>query len=193
MTNDANAAEDADAKARRLTAAMATGDGAATDAFYRQWFPFLLATARRTTRRDEAFCLDVVQDATLRIVRTVRPAHSDRQVRAWVRLVVQTTALDLLKRERRRSGHEAAVAVVPAAADRSADPDDERIEWIRERVHRFDPELVRIVEWRYVRGWTLQEVAERLGLTVGTVNGRLQRALAQLRERAAEVFLDDDD
>jgi RNA polymerase sigma factor (sigma-70 family) len=171
---------------RRLTTAMAAGDAAAVDAFYRGWFPFLLATARRATGRDEPFCLDVVQDATLRIVRTVRPADTDRQPRAWVRLVVQTTALDHLRRDRRRAGHEAAVAVAGPATDQ--DGDDDRLAWLREQVGRLDPELVRMIDLRYARGWTLRRIARALGLTVSAVHGRLRRALDELRDRAAEAF-----
>ncbi len=170
---------------RRLTAAMAAGDAAAVDRFYRRYFPFLLAAARRATGRDESFCLDVVQDATLRIVRAVRPADTEPQLRAWARLVVQTAALDRLRRDRRRAGREAA-AVGPDCGPEPADHD--RLAWVRAEVARLDPELARMVEWRYEHGWTLRRIAARLGLTVGTVDGRLRRALADLRGRATEAF-----
>ena len=61
-----------------MTSAMAAGDGGAVEAFYRRYFDRLYAEARRATRRDESFCLDVVQESVLRIVRTVRaPAERD--------------------------------------------------------------------------------------------------------------------
>ena len=176
----------ADDDTHRLTAGMAAGDAAAVDAFYRRWFPFLYAAARRASGRDESFCLDVVQEATLRVVRTVRAADTERQLRAWLRLVVQTTALDLLRRERRRAGHEAAVAAGVGGGPHGED--DGRLAWLREQVARFDPALARMVEWRYEHGWTLRRIAERLGLSVGTVDGRLRRALVDLRGRAAEAF-----
>ncbi len=174
-----------DADTQRLTVAMAAGDPAAVAVFYRRWFPFLLAAARRASGRDEAFCLDVVQEATLRVVRTVRPADTERQLRAWLRLVVQTTALDLLRRDQRRARHEAAAE--PAASAAACDCDD-RLAWVRAQVARFDPDLARMVEWRYEHGWTLQRIAGRLGLSIGTVDGRLRRAVGELRGRAAEAF-----
>src|SRR3954471_16462602 len=86
----------------KLTAGMAAGDAKAVESFYRRYFDWLYAQARRATRRDEAFCLDVVQDAVLRIVRTIRRVSTESELRAWLRLVVQTTALDRLRCERRR-------------------------------------------------------------------------------------------
>jgi len=93
---------DDDAATKTLTAAMAAGNEDAVETFYRRYFDWLYAQARRATRRDESFCLDVVQDAVLRIVRTVRCVKTEPQFRAWLRLVVQTTAFDRLRSERRR-------------------------------------------------------------------------------------------
>src|SRR5690348_9977718 len=94
---------------------MAAGDEAAVEAFYRQYFDWLYAQARRYSRRDEAFCLDVVQDAVLRIIRTVRAVPSEAQFRGWLCLVVQTTTLDCLRCERRRAKRETAVLAAQSA------------------------------------------------------------------------------
>src|SRR3954464_2660020 len=52
-----------------LTASLAAGDRAAVEAFYRRYFELLFRAARRAAGRDEAFCLDVVQEAVLRVIR----------------------------------------------------------------------------------------------------------------------------
>src|SRR5690242_20301376 len=94
-----------------LTAGMAAGNSRAVEVFYRRYFDIMYAYARQMTRRDESTCLDVVQEAVLRVVRTVRRVESERQFRAWLRLVTQTSALDMLKSESRRRRRESAVAV----------------------------------------------------------------------------------
>ena len=108
----------------QLTAAMAAGDERAIEAFYRAYFAWLYQKARRATGRDEAFCFDVVQEAVLRILRCVKPIEGDRPFRAWLRLVVQSTAYDLLKSESRRTRREA-VAVVHSGGDSPQGP----LEW----------------------------------------------------------------
>ena len=77
----------------QLTAAMAAGDEQAIETFYRAYFAWLYQKARHATGRDEAFCLDVVQEAVLRILRCVRPVEGEGPFRAWLRLVVQFDGL----------------------------------------------------------------------------------------------------
>lgn len=61
----------------QLTRGMAAGDERTIEDFYRRYFDWLYRKARCATGRNEAFCLDIVQDAVLRIVRCVRPVESE--------------------------------------------------------------------------------------------------------------------
>jgi RNA polymerase sigma factor (sigma-70 family) len=159
------------------------GDPRAVELFYSQYFDFLYQHARRATGRDEAFCLDVVQDAVIRILRTIRRAESQSQLRAWLGLVVRTTAYDLLKSERRRAARQA--VLVPAEEDRD-ETGDQRLDALRREIAKLDPQLIQLIELRFERQWTLARIAAKLGLTIGTVDGRLRRALLTLRSRLTE-------
>lgn len=175
----------ADQVSSALTAAMAAGDAAAVECFYRGYFDALYKEARRATGRDEAFCLDVVQEAVLRVLRSVRRVESEAQLAAWLRLVVRTTAYDLLRGESRRRRREA--ATVPANSRASGhDESDAQLEWLRRQIESLDPQLIRIIELRFRDGWRLARIARKLGLSIGTVDGRLRRALKRLRDVATE-------
>ena len=181
-----------DHETEKLTAAMAAGDENAVESFYRQYFDWLYAQARRVTGRDEAFCLDVVQDAVLRVIRTVRGVGSHAQFRAWLRLVIRTTALDLFRAEKRREKREAFVVELQSCDDFPYGLfDDEQHEWVRKQVEKFDPELVQMIELRFEQHWTLARIGELLGLSTGTIDGRLRRAIEELRQRASEEFDDE--
>jgi RNA polymerase sigma factor (sigma-70 family) len=174
---------------QELTAAMAAGDRRAVEQFYRLYFDLMYSHALSITRRDEAFCLDVVQDAVLRVVRTVRPVKSEAQLATWLRLVTQTAAYDLLKNESRRRRREWVVAVASHAADpcqscQSDEDEGEQLRWLRGQLDSLDPQIARLIEMRYERRYTLARMATALGLSVGTVDGRLRRALGELRLRA---------
>lgn len=170
-----------------LTAAMAAGDERAVEQFYRAYFQHLYALARKLTWRDESFCLDIVQDAVLRIIRTIKPVDSQAQLLAWLRLVVQTTAYDHLRLERRRVQHEAQMVELRSCDDFPYGLwDDDQQQWLKQRLEEFDPQLVQMIELRYQRRWTLKRIGEMFGLSVGTIDGRLRRAIQQLRQRAAE-------
>jgi RNA polymerase sigma factor (sigma-70 family) len=177
-----------------LSAALARGDDRAIELFYRRWFDWLFGQARRATGRDESFCLDVVQESLLRILRSVRTVECEARFRAWLGLVVQSTAYDLLRSEQRRRQRErrsiegaGANDAEAASADREA-LDAERLRWLQSQVQRLDPTLARLIEMRFERQWTLTRIGKALGLSVGTVDGRLRRLLSDLRHRAEDEF-----
>jgi RNA polymerase sigma-70 factor (ECF subfamily) len=176
----------------QLTAAMSRGDRRAVAAFYERYFGLLFQFAQAATRRrrDEHFCLDVVQDAVLRIVRTIKPVMGgEGQLVAWLRLVVQSTAYDLLRSEQRRTKRESQY--------RPSDVHDEitngaelaeQLAWLRCELGRLDPRIVELIELRYEKRWTLAAIGARFGVSAGTIDGRLRRAVDHVRERAREVF-----
>lgn len=166
---------------RSLTAALAAGDAGAIAAFYRAEFEWLYLLARKATGRDEAFCLDVVQEAMLKIVRCIKPIDTERHLRAWLRLVVRTTAYDLLRAERRQTTHLREAAYVTTGP---AESPDDRLDWLAAELAKLDPAIRQLIDMRYTRGWTLRRIAEALGVKTGTVDGRLRRALASMREGA---------
>lgn len=173
-----------------LTAALAAGREDAVETFYRQYFDWLYTQARRATRRDESFCLDVLQDAMLRIIRTVRIVQNENQFRAWLRLVVQTTAWDRLRAEGRRQKHELIAVGMRDENPRDGPEDEEQQAWLKDQIARFDPQIVQMIELRYEQRWTLAKISKLLGLSIGTVDWRLRRALEELRLRAIEKFDD---
>jgi len=168
----------------QLTSAVARGQEPAVELFYRRFFDLLYRHARQVSQRDESFCLDVVQDAMLRIMRTIRPVATEAQLVAWLKLIVKSVAYDALRRERRRKGREAARGTVD---NQPATDESERLAWLREQLLALDPPLVRLIELRFVHGWKLARIAQLLGLSVGTVDGRLRRALDRIRRQAGEM------
>jgi RNA polymerase sigma-70 factor (ECF subfamily) len=181
----------------QLTAAMSRGDRRAVAAFYERYFDLLVRSARGATRLAkravaEDLCLDVVHDAVLRVVRTIRPvAGGEGQLVAWLNVVVKSAAYDRLRQAQRRSRREQ--RHVRPVDNESAPVGNgaelaEQLAWLREELGRLDPKLVELIELRYSHGWTLLAIAERLGLPAGTVDGRIRRALERMRLRGEEVF-----
>ena len=171
---------------RQLTAAIASGDTEAFGRLFRERFDRMYAEARRVTGRDESFCLDVVQDAMIRTIRSMKPMDTERHLSAWLRVVVQSCAYDRLRKEaRQRRWEEAAVG-----ANQTAPSDDglgEKLAWLRKELAGMTDPQVRLLVLRYRLGWTLRSIGEALGLKPGTVDGRLGRLVAGLGRRAQET------
>lgn len=174
------------ASVRALTTRIAQGDRDAFATFYRTWFDWTYAEARRVTRRDESFCLDVVQDAMLRVIRSLRPLESQGQLTAFLKTIVRACAYDRMRKELRRGRREGAVEPVEAIEGHDVAL-KERLEWLQRELASMDEPSARLLVLRYRMGWTLERIGSALGLKTGAVDGRIGRVLGRLRNRAGET------
>jgi RNA polymerase sigma factor (sigma-70 family) len=168
-----------------LTSAIASGSADAFTEFFQTHFEAMYADARRMTRRDEAFCLDVVQDAMIRVIKSMKSMDSQDHLRRWLRIVVGACAYDCLRQEVRRRRREAQPR---PGSDGTTREIQDQLEWLWDQFTRLDEGSTHLLVLRYRLGWTLQEIGAVLGLTTGAVDGRLSRILISLRRKAREVF-----
>jgi len=171
-----------------LTRAIASGDTKAFAMFYERWFDIVLGLTSRHSRRDEAFCLDVVQDVFVKAIRRMPELRDDAAVHAWLRTVVRSCAADRIRRER-------ALARLHLVhqSDRTADgaPTDscataEQLDRLQTAMRAIDESHRLAFLLRYRFGRTLAQIGAVLGLSPGAVDGRLGRAMAAIR-RASEA------
>lgn len=172
---------------RDLTRRIAKGDHDALADFYDRWFERVLAMARHGTRRDEPFCLDVVQETFLRAIRSMKPIPSERDLAAWLNRIAASAARDAIRKERRARERERAAAT--RGADRRRAAPDEPADlpaWTRAAMATLDPADANLILLRIARGWTLARIGAHVGLSPGAVDGRITRALARLRRAAPD-------
>ena len=169
-----------------LTRAAARGDAESFGVLYKRWFGRALTAAHRLTGRDEAFCLDVVQDAMLRAARRIPPLPTEAALGAWLCRVVHRAALDRLRAERRRTARERAAAPqsrspahTPTHAPDATPSDslDDEIAWLRARLRELPPDDLRLLGARFAHGHTLAQVGAALGITGDAAHGRIRRIL----------------
>jgi RNA polymerase sigma factor (sigma-70 family) len=180
--------------ASELTRRIANGDPAAFAAFYEQWFDAAFVLARTASRRDESFCLDVVQDVMLRVADRMPPLADDAAVGAWMSRTVYTAVLDRLRGERRRQRREQAVAA--RAADARAAPADgavladEQRGWLLQKLAALPAADRALVEARFGTAATVAAAGREFGWSDDAAHGRLRRVLGRLRRAAREWFDD---
>jgi len=186
-----------------LTTAIASGDSEAFSCFYDAWFDKALAEARRCTGRDDEFCLDVVQDAMMRVISSMKPLQSEAALHRWMRVVIRSCACDRLRADIRRRRRERNVAPPETALETAsgtaaarphapghtpAGPDPERLAWLHEQLEQLDGPDVHLLIMRHRFGWTLHRIAESLGLSHSAADRRLRRLIERLRRSAKEDF-----
>lgn len=173
-----------------LSAAIAAGDEAAFTAFYAAWFPATLALARAASRRDEGWCLDVVQDVMFRVCRKLPPLRDERAVRAWMTKAVCHAITDRARNERSRQQRERHVADERADAHASepwlALLAGERAQWLAARVEELPASDRALLAARFADGPSVAAVGATFGLSEDGAHGRLRRAVQRLRTLATE-------
>lgn len=172
------------------TGAIAAGDEAAFTAFYTAWFAPTLVLAKAITRRDEAFCLDVVQDVMLAVAERLPPLRDERAVRAWLRTATLRASADRQRSELRRrrregqvGGERGAVSVEEPSAPLSA---AEQAAWLAVRLQEL-PEVDRaLLLARFGDETSVADAGAAFGLGDDAAHGRVRRVLVRLRRWAAE-------
>lgn len=182
----------ADPPSAQLTRAIAQGDPAAFAAFYDLWFDRAYALARSITGRDESFCLDVVQDCMLRVVKSMRALQDESAVAGWMSRALFTVAVDHLRRDWRRLRREQkAAALAPTTTEETPALQleiAERNGWLAARLAEMSEADRSLLLERFAAGRTLQAAGAKLGISGDAAHGRIRRLLGRLR-RAAKEFV----
>jgi RNA polymerase sigma-70 factor, ECF subfamily len=129
---------------------------------------------------------DAVQEALIRAWRSLPQFEGRASVRWWLHRIVTNASLDVL---RRRPTQVVPIDDATAAAGPEADPHGrfERREAVEEALVKADhilTELQRdVLMHREVLGFSAEDTAQRLRLSVASVNSALQRARATIDQR----------
>ena len=160
---------------KALSRRIAAGDTAAFAVFYEHWFGRCVEDTRRRTGLDESACLDIVQDAMLRVATNMPVFESEAELERWMRRVLVNGARDRIRSESRRVRRESQLRPEPTEQDRDA------IRELSGRLAALDAESGELLKRRFDLGWTLERIGRELGLAPGAVDGRIRRVLSKLR------------
>jgi RNA polymerase sigma factor (sigma-70 family) len=168
-----------------LVALVARGDEGALAELYDRVGRVAYGLAFRVLR-DDRLAEDAVQEAFLGIWRTAGGFRAERaKASTWILTLVHRRAVDLVRREERRRAEPLDDETRDAATSGSAE-DAAWLGFERERVQgalRQLPDAQReAIELAYYGGYSQSELAERLGMPLGTIKSRMFSGLARLRE-----------
>jgi len=147
----------------------------------------MLARAAAVLLENQADAEDAVQEAILRAYRAYGSFRGESSFATWVYTILTRVAADFRRGHRPAEALDEARHVLPARTappDALAESDDESralLEHLRALPHR-QKEIVTLF---YLDSLSYREVAEALGISVGTVKSALSCARAALREGLA--------
>jgi RNA polymerase sigma-70 factor (ECF subfamily) len=174
-----------------LVALVARGDEPALGELYDRVGRVAYGLAYRVLR-DERLAEDAVQEGFLALWRTAAAFRAERaKASTWILTLVHRRAVDLVRREERRRTEPLGDEVAADAAQTEATEEAAWLRFERERVQaalRQLPDVQReAIELAYYGGFSQSELAERLGVPLGTIKSRMFAGLARLRELLDEA------
>jgi RNA polymerase sigma factor (sigma-70 family) len=168
-----------------LVALVARGDEDALAELYDRVSRIAYGLALRVLR-DERHAEDAVQEAFLQVWRSAATFRAERaKASTWILTLVHRRAVDLVRREERRQ----ADPLTDDAEAAQAPEQTEEAAWLRFERERVQTALKQLpdvqreaLELAYYGGFSQSELADRLGVPLGTIKSRMFAGLARLRE-----------
>jgi len=161
------------------------GDQSAFEAVYRHYEADAYRWILRIVR-DEDGAEDVLVEAFWRAYRGRARFDSSRSFGAWMRRIATHASLDHLKAKRRHAGSTATDAKTPATEA----PDRVLQDSIAVAFQRLPPKLKVAATLALLEEQPYAEIADALGVPVGTVKSRVFRATRALRKELARLGYD---
>jgi RNA polymerase sigma-70 factor (ECF subfamily) len=182
--------------------AVERGDGELVEAFRRGERAAFEALVERYVRLagaiaygiagDYESAADIVQEAFLKVHAALADLREPERFKGWLYGVVRSTALDWVRKNRRRGGRTSLARVEEreeAAADVPGPREGMERRELEERVLREIqalPESYReVIVLKYLDERSYKEISETLGISIETIESRLFRARKILRGRLA--------
>jgi RNA polymerase sigma-70 factor, ECF subfamily len=173
---------------------IAERDARAFEVFYDRHAGAAYSLAYRIVGSQSA-AEDVTQEALISIWRSGgRYDRTRGSVRSWALGIVRNRAIDVLRRESSRTpkltfDDEAILEQRPAEqlTDDQALRRQEASE-LRGALAELPSEQSKVIQLAYFGGFSHSEIAEMLGMPLGTVKGRMRLGLEKIRGRLAEGF-----
>lgn len=179
---------------RKLARRVAAGDTAAFEAFFREYFPRLYRFTLTRVGGDESLAEEVVQRTMCIVVRKMSGYRGEALLFTWLCRICRNE----MTAARRAQGFEVTTerpledepAVQAALESMSADVGDPTVTRGREELKRYvrvtleylPARYAAALEMKYLKGLSVEEIAEALDLSGKAAESVLSRARAAFRE-----------
>jgi RNA polymerase sigma-70 factor (ECF subfamily) len=158
-----------------LIDAVNSGDGKAFEVLYFRYRDWVVRLAQRFTGNDED-SLDVLQETFAYLHRKFPGFVLTARMTTFLYPVVRNLSIAARRKRRRFISDDAALELFQAAPPQDMGSELPRVLAMLPTTHR------EVLLMRFVDGMSLNEIAQALDISVGTVKSRLHNGLQKLRE-----------
>lgn len=186
---------------RQLIERLLNGEQSAFNEFFASYFNRLFRFARTRLSNDEA-AADVVQDTLSRALRHLSSYRGEAALFTWLCQICRSQLSDYYERHHRHAKRFVPVEddpAIQAALDSMIAPDvdpqhalqrEETSRLVQLVLDRLPARYGNALEWKYVEGASVEEIAARLGVQHAAAQSVLQRAREAFRTMFRELHGD---
>lgn len=180
---------------------MLRGDDAAFRTFFDAQFARLYRFALPRVANDADAAKEVVQATLIKAVRNLASFRGDAALFTWLAQICRRQIVDHLRAQKRHSDRiilvedsaEMQAVLESIEAPESSDPArghsaEETRQLIRSVLDRLPNRYGDVLEWKYVEGRSVEEIAQALGVGPVAAQSLLARARVAFREALETVF-----
>jgi RNA polymerase sigma-70 factor (ECF subfamily) len=184
---------------RQLVKRLRAGDAAAFNQFFDDHFGRLFRFVLPRVAHDEEAAKEIVQSALSRALRNIRRYRAEAALFTWLCSIARNETVDWMRRNARYHEHivltedvpEIRVAVDSFLAPQADEPGrhlqaEELRRLIQVALDQLPARYGNALEWKYIQGHSVKEIARRLDLNPDAA----QSLLARARRAFADVYAD---
>jgi len=184
---------------RKLVDRLLRGEEAAFNDFFSQYFGRLFRFAR-IRLQDEESARDVVQETLCRALRNLRNFRGEASLFTWLCQICRSQLSDYFERHQREiqrvvhiEDDPAIRAALESIAASGSDPEHlahrgEILRLVQVALDQLPIRYSDALEWKYVEGISVEEIAQRLKIEHGAAQSVLQRARLAFRDLFEEMY-----
>ena len=168
---------------RRLAAGLRRGDPEALEGLHAEYGATVFGYLRNSLR-DPGAAEDVFQLVLTEVWRRGPQFDPERgSLLTWVMTIARSRAIDELRRRRPEPNGELVTRLTDAAASGDPGPEDLADRWLVAHLLGLLPaDEAEVLRLRFYDELSQSEIAAMTGVALGTIKGRMVRALERLRE-----------
>jgi len=184
-----------DLEDRRLVKRMLAHDAQAFSAFFDGYFPRLYRFARTRLGEDPDVTKEIVHVTLSKAIRKLASYRGEAALFTWLCTICRNEINDHIERVARDRRHvvltedlpEVRAAVEAIAAPASDEPEDnfrrmETTRLIQVALDRLPAHYGNALEWKYIYGFSVEEIAAKLGVGLDAAQSLLARAKRAFQE-----------
>lgn len=148
--------------------------------------------------KDHHSAQDIVQETFIKVFNNLDKLEDGSKMKAWISTITTRTAIDFIRKQRKGNEFETEdFDTLKLNGSEHASTVEEEVEKsivserIRVEIQQLSPEYRSVLYFKYIEDLKDQEIANVLGLNVGTVKTRIHRAKNQLKKKLhTKSFMD---